>query len=215
MKLKLKKIIACLGVLMVSAFHAWCAQPVEGMRGLLASPDVKMENVFFGQTLNTRLDMMDYYDAGGKTYSIDDIQGSKIRIDSLSERHVSFELEKSLKIDMYLLTPGNDSLAVTVINMPVGNGDVFILLDDIKSGETIGEIELPYSEWLTKDALNQVSGSALLAAVPFVTATAQVDTENNTITLTNTSIEVPGLDASMSRYFLPKKTLRYKNKRFK
>lgn len=204
---KLFAIIAVLVTLTVSAS--------DDMRRVLSSPDPKTNRIFFGQGLNTRLDMIDYYDAGSKVFSNDDLFGSPVRIDTLSDRHVRFITDNPLTIDTYLLTPGKDSLAVSVVTLPVGNGDVIIYVDDIRTGDTRNMYMHHYSDWLTAKALKEVSEATLLANIPFVTASASVDTENNTVTLTNTAITLPGLDPSIVQLFKPTLTLRWDGKKFK
>lgn len=204
---KLFVLLAILTVLSVSAS--------DDMRKMLSSPNPKINSVFFGQSLNTRLDMLDYYDAGSKTFSHDDLFGSDIRIDTLSDRHVRFCSNVPMTIDTYLLTPGKDSLAVSIVTMPVGNNDVVIYVDDIRKGRSLDTYIHHYSDWLTKDALKEVTEATLLANIPFVTASATVDTDNNIVTLTNTSITVPGLDPTIVRLFKPELKLRWDGKKFK
>ena len=184
------------------------------MRKLLSSPDDKTAMLFFGQRLNTRLDMMDYYDASSKAFCSDDMLGSKIRIDSLAERYVRFATDTPLTIESYLLTPGNDSLLVTVVTMPVGNADANVVIDDITTGKTIGSIKLRYSDWLVKDALKAADENTLAANIPFVTATAFVDPEKNTVTFTNTAITTPGLNPYVTALFKPELVLRWNGKKF-
>lgn len=191
-------------LVLVSALAAVVTAVADGdMRALLSNAEPRMDRVFLGCEHNTRLDMLDYYDAGIEYFSYEDVLGSKIRIDTLEDRRVRFVTDSPLSVDTYLLTPGTDSLAVSVISMPIGNGDVAVYVDDVRAGETIDNILVSYSEWLTPDALKDVNEGTLLAAIPFVTASATILGESNMIMLVNTAIEVPGLDADIVNRFRP------------
>lgn len=186
----------------------------DDMRALLSGHESRIDTLFLGQDRNTRLDMMDYYDAGTGTYSRDSRFGSDIRIEVLEDRHVRFGSGSSVTVDAYLLTPGADSLLVTVVSFPVGNGDAGVHVADVATGRTVQQITPSYADWMVRDAFKTVSEAALAAAVPFVTAAATVDTAANVITLRNTAAVVPGLDETVVAAFRPEITYRWNGKQF-
>lgn len=196
------------------AVSVLAALGADDMRALLSGHESRTDSLFLGQDRNTRLDMMDYYDAGTGTYSRDSRFGSDIRIEVLEDRHVRFGSGSSVTVDAYLLTPGADSLLVTVVSFPVGNGDAGVHVTDVATGRTVQQITPSYADWMVRDALKTVSEAALAAAVPFVTADATVDTAANVITLRNTAAVVPGLDETFVAAFRPEITYRWNGKQF-
>lgn len=186
----------------------------NGMRTLMSANDTRLNDVFLGQSLNTRLDMIDYFDARSEKFTPDDLYSSKIRIDALEDRHVRFASDTPITVDMYLLTPGTDSLIVSVTDIPIGNGDATIDIFDIKTGEKIDSPTLKYSDWLKKDAFKEVGHAELSAAIPFITASVTVDTASDKIILKNTAIDVPGLEKRLVNAFKPSVTLGWTGKKF-
>ena len=184
------------------------------MKELLKRDSPNVEKVFLGQELNTRLDMIDFYEAGLETFVQDDLYGSKLRLDTLENRHARFATDTPVSFDMYLLTSGADSLVVQVVNSPVGNGDSRVTVLDAVSGDSIATIAPEYSDWLTAEARKNAVPATLLAAIPFVTAGATVDTVGNVVTLTNTAVTVPGLDPEIVEAFVPSLSFRWNGKKF-
>lgn len=180
----------------------------DEMRSLLSQGNERLDTLLFGLKLNTRLDMIDYFDAGSDVFSADDVYRSEIRINALEDRHVGFATATPLTIDTYFLSPGADSLLVSVVSTGLGNGDTIVRVGDIRTGKAIRSISPTYSEWIDKEAAQKVSETELLAFVPFITADASVDPQECTVTLTNTAVIVPGIDERITGAF--RKTLIYK-----
>ena len=180
----------------------------DDMKQFMSSADEKVDNIFLGLSRNTRLDMIDYFEAGLEAFSYDDNFGSSVRIDTLEDRHVRLATNTQLAVDFYLIAAGSDSLAVAAVTYPVGDGDVRVFVDDVRTGKTIDSLNPQYSDWLLKDALKNFSESELLAAIPFIAARAEVDVPTAVITLFNTSVTVPGLDPAILKAY--KTELRYK-----
>lgn len=207
----MKKILL-LAVIFASAVCA--ALGADDMRRLMTQSHERFDAIFLGQPLNTRLDLIDYYDAGSASFTADNRFGQQIRLDSLSDRHARIATNTDLSFDFYLLTPGSDSLVVTVVNAPLGNTDAAVYVDILNREAPTAAIRTEYADWLTPEALKTVSPSTLLAYIPFVTATAAVDTDNATITLTNNAITVPGLPQEVTELFRPSLTFVYKGGKF-
>lgn len=208
----MKKII--ISILFISVLTI-TARATDDMRRLLSQPDSTLEQIFLDQPVNTRLDMLDYYDAKSRTFTADHVFGTSISIDTLSDRHVRIATQaNTMSVDFYLLTPANDSIIVKVVNTPVGNNDAILSVTDLRRLTDLGSIEPAYSDWLVKDALKTVSGNTLFAAVPFVSSTVDVDTENNRIVLVNTAVTVPGLDETVKAAFLPAVSYKWNGKKF-
>lgn len=184
------------------------------MKKLLSDPSDTVSTVFMGIDLNGRLDMIDYFEAGLDHLTLMDGFRSTGRISKLEDRHVQFTADEPVIVDAYLLTPGRDSLVVFVVTAPVGGGDAIVETRDVKTGKTLGNLDPDYSDWLKKDATKEVSEATLLSNIPFITASAEVDTQNNIITLTNTSIQVPGLPESVTSCFVPVLTYKWNGKSF-
>ena len=208
----MKKLTAIVALALTVATAA--ASDQNGMRGLLKSADPKVDDIFLGLKLNTRLDMIDYFDAGATTFSNDDRFNSKIRLSELSERHARFETDAPFAVDAYLLTPGRDSLVVSVISIPTGNGDAAVYVTDARSGKTLDKVKPDYTDWLRADALKVAGEGGLLAAIPFVTASATVDTADNTLTFSNTAVTVAGIDPETAALFRPRIAMRWNGKKF-
>lgn len=193
------------------------AQPLRGaddMRRLLVRNDSVILPIFLYQELNNRLDMLDYYDAKMDNPVYDTTGGALVRITDLTDRKVTFEVDTMMKVDIYLVTPGTDSLAVTVVPVAIGAGDNAVYVNDLKTGEIVQKINIDYSEWLAKDALDRFSDGTLTAAIPYVTATVDVDPFTGVITFTNTAVTVPGIDPEIASVFKPTLQLRRKGKRY-
>lgn len=205
--------IATMAVLAFAASESLTAR--DDMKALLSSPDEKYTSLFEGLQPNTRLDMIDYYEAGLKTFSNDDETYSAVLIDTLTDRHVRLAGDTPITFDLYLLTPRTDSLLVMVASAPLGNTDSSVIVKDIKTGNVVQQIVPRYTDWLVKDALKQAGEAELLAAIPYVTATTTVDTDGtHTLTMENSSITVPGLDPSVTRLFKPSLTWQWNGKQF-
>lgn len=178
------------------------------MRRLIVSEDSLLESVFLNIPQSRRLDMLDYYDAGMKDFVGALNLFSDVRLDTVSDRHARILTELPTAYDLYLVTPtASDTLVVTVYNVSLGAQDSEVRVTDIRHPEAMLRIEPEYSDWLVDDALKRYSENGLLAVIPFVTATASVDTAGGDIILTNTSIAVPGLDEDIAACFKP--SLRY------
>lgn len=203
--------------LVIALFAACIAHAMQGtgdMEALLTNPDKKFEHIFLEQPLNNRMDMLDYYTAGSKTFTADQLYGSQIRIDSLSDRHVGIGSNSALSADFYLLTPNrNDSIIVKVMNMPVGNGDAAVYFTNLRTNTGFRPVEIRYSDWLTKEA-KEVSPGTLQAGIPMVTWSVEADCTNNTLTLINTAIAVPGIEQDVVDKFLPQLRLKWNGKTF-
>lgn len=203
-------------ILIFSIFIAASAMVLDAaddMKRLLQNADERYKSVFLDQPVNIRLDMLDYYEAGSPTFTNDDIYRSQIRIDTISDRYVRIGSNTALYTDFYLLTPGNDSIMVTVSGLPVGAGEESITITDLRTGKDINFPHPRYYDWVAQKT-NANDIPALTAAIPFITSTATVDTQTNTITLENSSITVPGIDEDIVKMFLPSKTYMWDGKKF-
>ena len=175
----------------------------NSMKQLMTLPEQRVDSIFLGQPLNTRLDLIDYFEAGSKAFTRDSYFGANISLTKLDDRHATFSTDANLSINAYMLTPGTDSVMVFVIDTPLPDKDVFVKVDDIKTGKTIDSVRPVYSDWLNPATLAQYSEAWLLSQIPFVTYKADVDTSANTITLINTSITTPGLEQKITEVFKP------------
>lgn len=212
----MKKYAVTFFVNILASFIAFAAFAGDGgaMRSLLSGSDARLDSIFFGQKQNTRLDMIDYFDAGSRVFSHDDLFDTPIRIDSLDDRHVRFVTDSPVVIDSYLVTQGVDSLVVSVVALPIGAGDVSVFVDDVRSGKTVDTPVLRYTEWLVPKVAESVGYARIIAAVPFVTSSAAVDTQDGTITLLNNAVTVPGLDPDIVAAFRPQITLRWNGRKY-
>lgn len=204
----------CIAFVITLLYSMLSAHAADSMRRLLTIPEHRIDSIFLGLSLNTRLDMIDYFDAGSETYSMDDTFGSPLRIAELSDRHVRFETRSPFVADCYLVTSGPDSLAVWTVTQPYDNGDTIIKTDDIRTGRPVETVYIPYSAWLVPGNDSRPADGELLAAIPFVTCSATVDAETGKVTLTNTSITVPGLEERIVEAFRPSLTLRLKGRKY-
>lgn len=186
----------------------------DGMRRLMSEGGERIDRLFMGQQLNTRLDMLDYFDAGTGTYSKDDVFRTKIRIAELSDRHVRLDADSLMSIDIYLLVQGPDSLIVTVANLPISAGDCAIDVRDVATGNKTEDVSVNYADWIDTGNMDGLTTATLTAMIPFVTASAAVDTGDGDITLTNKSIQVPGLDPGVVKAFKPTLTLQRKGGKY-
>lgn len=185
----------------------------DSMKKLLSSPDERMVALFMGVDLNTRLDMIDYFEGGYDIFSQGPFK-SDMRITKLDDRHVRFESNTPVSVDAWLLTPGADSLMVFVVSTPIDNGDAIITVNNLRKGGAPQRITPLYSDWLKADALKNVSEPRLTSIIPFVTASATVDEKNNTVKLTNTWIDVPGIDRDVISVFKPSLTYGWNGRSF-
>lgn len=193
----------------------WTMASADGsMARLMSQNDARIDSVFLGQSHNTRLDLIDYYNAGSKTFTADSQFGSKLRIDSLSDRYARFSGNIPVELEAYLLTPASDSLMVWVVNMPLGEGDCVVYVDDVRTGRTIQTIDTDYTEWLVKEAAKEANQATLLAIIPFVNVSVQVDPYTNVVTMTNTTVDTPGLDPAVTAFFRPTLRYRWNGKKF-
>lgn len=210
----MRKLSIILNSILLAVFLASTVYAEGDMKRLLSRQDEISSSIFLGQDGLTRLDMIDYFEAGSDKFSKDDLFGAPIRITQLEDRHVRFEGIYPSRIDFYLVTPGTDSLSVAVNYMPIDNGDEFVIVENFKDGKEVS-FEMPqYTDWLTKDALNVFSEEELIAAVPFVSVTADVNTDNGIITLKNNTINTPGLDPSIVAVFKPELSYIWKGKKY-
>ena len=203
-------LFAIISFICIVVIHA-----ADDIRQLMESPDKKFDNIFFGQPVNTRLDLIDYYAAGSKSYTPDELYQSQIRLDSLEDFHARFVDNGGSTLDAYLVTPGIDSLIIWVVEMPIGNGDVALYVDDIRKGATVQTLTTNYSDWIKQGTDNNPSMATLTATIPYVTSTAEVDTANNTIVLHNTSIQVPGIADDVKKRFFDTLRFKWDGKKFK
>lgn len=210
-------------IILVAGMVALAAN-ARDMRQLLATTDSTMDAIFLGQPRNLRLDMVDYFEAGSDAYVKDELTGSKIRIAELSDNHVRIETSAPVAYDFYLFAPGSDSLTVDIVSAPIGAGDDEVIIEDIRTGTIIQRVEAEYSEWLNPavvaldsgktDERHTVTLEAARAAIPFVTVSASFDPAAGVITLTNRSLETPGLDPAIIEAFIPTKTFRWNGRKF-
>lgn len=207
----MKKIIFAITIIVCMAGRLLAA---DEMKAVLSNPDHKITEAFFGLELNTRLDMIDYFEAGSSSFSNDDLFNSHVRVSALDDRHVRFDTDTPLSIDSYLLTPGNDSILVSVVSLPIAAGDVSVYVINLKTGRSLDLISPDYSDWLVKNAEKSTSTAALLATIPYVTASATVDPIANSITFTNTATTVPGIDLAATKWFRPAITYKWNGKKF-
>lgn len=146
----------------------------------------------------TRLDMLDYYMAGQPGKSQDAWFERPIRITALTDS--TMQLAAGNATVDFTIIPGGRVAAVTTVPLGAGDSEVRIYRTD---GTPLPQaFAMPtYTGWLTDQARKNADRQALLAAIPFITATATVNPATASITLVNTAAHIPGMEPDISSAF--------------
>lgn len=131
-------------------------------------------------SLASRLDMLDYYEAGSDHPSVN-YYGGDARIIALTDRSLTFMGTDDIKCQVFVLDPGNNTKigVITTYPTPIEDSTLKIynrkwqLCDDFK--------EPKLADWLVqkKDA------AQVMEELPFIMASYQFDPESNELTITN------------------------------
>lgn len=162
-----------------------------------------------------RLDMVDYYNAGLFTPRQDAYYSDDISLVLLDSRTMRLK-DPTMTIDVTMVTPENsDTLIVVVETLPLRGGESTVRVYTADGEQVKNAIKMPtYSDWLEADIAKTLSESALLADVPFVTATAKVDHTTGTLTFSNTATLIAGIPEKTACAFKPTLTYVLKNKKY-
>lgn len=173
------------------------------------------EAVFPNLDKNARLDMLDYFNSGHTTPSVESYYGSKVAVTGMTDTSLQLKSD-NLTYDIYCVASGKDTCMVVVETLPLGKGDASVKVCDTAGNPVPKAFTMPvYTDWLKKDALKTVPEGMVLSQVPYVTVHVGCDTAGGLLTLTNTSVTIPGIDASVAAAFKPRLVYVYKNGVFK
>lgn len=209
----MKKSVLILPLFLAVLCIAVAAHADGDMRRLLSSNQTRMDSIFLEQPRSLRLDMIDYYDASLDTYVNDEKFDSNVRIDSLSDKFARFHTDTGVDIDFYLVVTPSDSLIIYVQNSPIARGDDMVGVYNLATGRLIQPVRPHYSDWI-KGSTDRASDLKLIAYIPYVTSKAAINPTDAVITLTNTSISVPGIDEDVVAAFRPQLRYKWDGRRF-
>ena len=165
---------------------------------------------------NMRMDLLDYFRSNlpSKTANM---FGETASIVSESERSLLVNVGKGVELEYGLAVSGCDSLLVVIETLPTPMPDSKVSLFGTgwKAARQASVMPAP-SDWLTDEGRANIESVEL--AVPFITASAKFDENDNKLVFTNTIGEYySGKDSTASevaRYLKPQITYRFNGKTF-
>lgn len=164
---------------------------------------------------NARMDMIEYFRAGSETTTREVMYNTKVSITSLTDSTMRIHADE-LDVDIAMIAAGQDTVLTVVRTIALGAGDSDVAVYNTSWQLLVNAFTAPeYSDWLVRDATKNVDEAKLIATVPYVTWTAHANPATGELTLTNTSITVPGLDKAVGAVFLRELVYRFDGKKFK
>ncbi|MCC8070695.1 MAG: DUF3256 family protein [Bacteroidales bacterium] len=196
----------------------WWGTATIGAQGLTASEAFASapQQIFPLLDLNTRLDMMDYFNSGSTTASTNNLQG-KSRITTLNDDNMIIELTEATTCQLAILPAGKDTIiaVITTVATPVADSSLALYSDDWETDLTARAWKAPtLLEWLTTDGRShrdEVEG-----IVPFMLVKYTYDPSQQVLTLTNNTSAFLGDDvySIVGSYISPVLTYRWTGKAF-
>ncbi|MCH5219388.1 MAG: hypothetical protein J1F20_02370 [Muribaculaceae bacterium] len=182
---------------------------------IISTDNPEADKVFFDISHDVRIAMLENT-ASDHPFVPDSEHGTYMAIDSLTENYarIVYPQTENGMIEVFLAGEDKNPIIFSIASFASMNNESIVKAFRSDSFSTVNIDEPTYMDWLKKDALKDISETALLAAIPFVTSHATVDTETGNITFSNTSILTPGVDSSITNAFLPSITYRWNGKRF-
>lgn len=138
-------------------------------------------------------DMLDYFNYGSDRATTNMMYGSS-KITALTDKQIKYELTEYVTAEMTMLVNGNDTIlaVITTIPTPAADSRIDFFSADLQPLSK-PLVTLPsYSQWWITHDLSD--GNDPEQVVPFVPASATIDTEANTLTITNNAPEMLASD---------------------
>ncbi len=164
--------------------------------------------------VNTRLDMLDYYNSGVSRPSRDAAGGRAI-VTGSSSRRVTFETGDTCSYELAVFTAGSDTIVALVETIRYPMQDSRIAWYDSRWRPIAPPAAEPnLDDWLTRDGRKH--RQEVEEAVPFMTSVAEAGPESGTLTLRRTidAYFVPSERPDALRWLRPSIVFRFKGGRF-
>lgn len=134
-----------------------------------------------------RLDMLDYYNSGLETPSVNLINGNS-RITDMTERTISIDLTPASTLQIIALPAANKEYValISTLATPAPDSKLTIYTDDWKQNVTDRLFRSPeISDWLTAEG--RKNADRVEMSLPFMLVSYGFDPATQTLTLTNNS----------------------------
>lgn len=131
-------------------------------------------------SLASRLDMLDYYEAGSDHPSVN-FYGGDSRIISLSDRSLTFMGTDDIECQVFVLDPGKDTKIGVITTYPTPIPDSSLKIYNRKWQLCNDFKEPKLADWL----LQKKDATTVAEELPFIMASYHFDTDTNELTVTN------------------------------
>lgn len=165
---------------------------------------------------NTRLDMLDYFDAGIERASDNALKG-KSQINSLSDNAISVKITDASTIDIIILPAGSDSL-IAVINTvatPAPDSKLTVYSRNWESNLTPSTFAKPaLKDWLSAEG--RKNSNEVESLVPFLLIGYSYNPSTATLTLTNNTASFlsPDIYTMVEPFLLPELKYNWNGRKF-
>lgn len=163
---------------------------------------------------NTRLDMLDYYNSGIHRASAD-AAGARAIVTASAARSMRFETGDTCRFELAVFPLPNDTLVALIETIAYPVADSRIAWYDSEWRPVTPPLRTPGLDvWLTREGKRH--RAEVEEALPFISATAEADPEQGTITLRRTidAYFLPQERPAALDYVKPEIVFRLKGKRF-